>query len=334
MIQNKQPSSCLFPGGTGKRKPFLFLPSFLLAVAILLAGCGQLRTVPVIRTFFETPQPDTGPTPTPLPTSVAPAFPVVAPRACKVAELESLRTDLPQGDLMAWAPGESTLAFIGPAANTIWYTGSLHTASAPDFTASGNLATDIYVWGDVTWSPQADALAFVAWRPPDTHTIMTVPAAGGRPIDLLPEEAAVTDSIGSSKAIQEWRGSYIYALTACGPDCDQSLVLNPSGGILSSGELGRRRPDRLDAARRVSPYNQDTYPSMLLPNWSPDGKQVVYFDVADRVWVLLTQDAVQYILTIPVTYPRETKWSPDSRWLALRSDDMIEIFDTTCQPEN
>lgn len=307
------------------------LPVFLLSL-LLLTGCGQLRTVPGIRTFYETPVVDSGPTPTPLPTSVAPAFPVVPLRACKVAELESLRTDLPQGDLMAWAPADSTLAFIGPAANSIWYTGRLHTAAAPDFSLSPDLAADIYVWGDVTWSPQGDALAFVAWRIPDTYTIMTVSTSGGRPVDLLPEQAAVTSTGRSSKAIDNWQGNFIYALTSCGPDCDQSLVLSPSGGIVSSGELGRERPDRLEAARRVQLFDEDTYPSMLLPNWSPDGKQVVFFDKVDRVWVLLTDEAVQYILTIPVTYPRESKWSSDSRWLALRSDDMIEIFDTTCQP--
>ncbi len=304
---------------------------FLLSL-LLLTGCGQLRTVPGIRTFFETPVVDDGPTPTPLPTSVAPAFPVVSVRACKVAELESLRTDLPQGDLMAWAPSGSTLAFIGPAANSIWYTGRLYVASAPDFAPGANLAPDIAVWGDVTWSPQSNALAFVAWRTPDTYTIMSVSTSSGRPVDLLPEEAAVTDSGRSSKAIINWEGNFIYALTSCGTDCDQSLVLSPSGGIVSSGELGRARPDRLEAARRIQSFDEDTYPSMLLPNWSPDGKQVVYFDAVDRVWVLLTDEALQYILTIPITYPRESKWSADSRWLALRSDDMIEVFDTTCRP--
>jgi hypothetical protein len=332
----------VFFAGSRKAKPDRFSPPkggvpktcqiLGLFLLLFLTGCGQLRQAPGIRMLFETPVAEGGPTPTPLPTSVAPAFPVVAPRACKVAELESLRTDLPQGDLMAWSPVDSTLAYLGPASNSIWYTGQIHLAQAPDFTPGDNLAPDIAAWGDLTWSPEGDALAFVAWRLPDAYTLMTVAQSGGTPVDLLPGASAVTDARDSSKAIREWRSGFIYALSACGDDCDQTLTINPDTGSFSSGEPGRSQKDRLKPSRRVETFDEDIYPAMEMPNWSPDGKQVVYFDAADRVWVLLTADRLQYILTIPITFPREAKWSSDNRWLALRSDDMIEIFDTTCAP--
>ncbi len=303
--------------------------AFTALACLILAACGVIPGLP-------TPAPaESGPTPTPLPTSTAPGFPIVADRSCLLAEFEPLRTDEPQGDLLAWRPGQNVLAYAGPAVNSNWYAGTLMLASGPDFSAPVNLAPDVHVFGDLTWSPDGSLLAYVALRLSDgLYTVFTSsPDASSPAHDWMPGEAARTETGSSSKAITGWlAGRRLSILAACGPDCDQITEINLNDGqITPVGEQIRRAPGRLAVTLNTREYDAAVYPYMPVANWSPDGKKIAYFDEDDRALILLEDEKQQYILDIGVGTPREAKWSPDGTLLAVRTDDVIYIFDAVCK---
>jgi WD40 repeat protein len=71
---------------------------------------------------------------------------------------------------------------------------------------------------------------------------------------------------------------------------------------------------------------------MKRPTWTLDGSKVAYIDRAIVAWVLRQDLKQQYILDTPYVDVQELKWSPDGRYLALRTDDDVYIYDTECKP--
>jgi hypothetical protein len=299
---------------------FLFIP-------LALAACGLVPSLPTAV------PPDTGPTPTPLPTASSKQFTTVADRSCLLATLTPLRVDAPQGDLLAWRPASSDLAYVGPASNSNWFVGTLHLVSGPDYQNPIQMAPDALVFGSLAWSPSGDQLAFAALRLSDSvYTLMTAPAAGGSSQDWLPGETAHTGPQSSRKAIQRWTDDdHLRYLSACGPDCDQIMQLDLTDGQVSQvGEQIRLDKASLDVHNNVIDYDETFYPYMIDPTWSADLSKIAYVDEDDRAMLLLVKDQVQYILDIGVGTPREAQWAPDNRTLALRTDDVIYLFDTLC----
>ncbi len=301
-----------------------FLP-YLIA-ALFLTACGILPSLPQ-------PVVDSGPTPTPLPTSSAEGFPTVADRSCLLARLEPLRVEQLQGDLMGWRPDGDELAYVGPAASSNWFAGQLKLAAGPEYASPSPIAGETVVFGDLTWSPNGSVLAFVALRVSDgVYTIMTTSPESQNPVDWMPGENARTDTGISAKAILSWQaGQRLRILSACGPDCDQQMEINLlDGSITTIGEQIRRSKERLAVRNRLVIHDESAYPYMIQPNWSLDSSKVSYIDEDDRAMVLLVDEAVQFILNIGINTPREAKWSYDNRKIAIRTDDFIFVFDTMC----
>ena len=263
-----------------------FRSGLITLFCLFLTACGVVPGLPV-------PVPaDSGPTPTPLPTSTAPEFPTVDDQSCLLAELEPMRTDAQQGDLIAWQPDEDVLAYVGPALNSNWYSGTIMLASGPDFASPLNLAPEAHVFGDLTWSPDGSLLAYISLRiSDDVYTIFTSSPQGGPAQDWLPGEAAFTEEGSSSKAISQWlSGQRLGVLSACGPDCDEITEINLNDGQISViGEQIRRAKDRLAITTNQVDYDAEAYPYMPVANWSPDGEKIAYFDEDDRAWVLLVE---------------------------------------------
>ncbi len=310
-----------------KPKHLIALFALLLLTAGLVTACDLLPSLPAAAVE------DSGPTPTPLPTSTSNQYPTVGDRSCQIGQLTPLRVEDPQGDLLAWQPNSQTLAYAGTAPHSNWYAGSLHLASGPDFTTPLQLATDALVFGDLTWSPTGDLLAFVALRISDgVYTVMTVSPQGGPSQDWMQGEAAHTDDSSSQKAILGWQSGGLRVLSACGPDCDQILQIDlTSGQINQVGEQIRRSKDRLAPHTNLTTFDESAYPYMLTPNWSPDLSKIVYFDEDDRAMLLTVARKDQFILDIGIDIPYEAKWADDNRTLAVRTDDRIYIFDTQCK---
>jgi dipeptidyl aminopeptidase/acylaminoacyl peptidase len=308
---------------------------FALALALLTACKGAAS------------QQDGGPTPTPLPTSTAKDYPVIASPACKLNELEALRTTQPQGDLVDWSPDGKLLAYVGPAISSNWFSGQLYWTTLPDFMPGKKLTQDAMVFGDLNWSPDGSQMAFLAFRQPDTYTVMLVPASGAAAVDLFLVENARTDNWSGAKAIVGWSSnSNLRVLTSCGEDCDQTLVIDTvSSAITPVGEKLRKSKDRLRPMVPIKTFEPTTFPpamskpnwltrtspQMKVPAWTQDGKKVAYIDNAIFAWVLLLDQKLQYMLDTPFIDVQEIKWSPDGRYIAVRTDDQVVVFDTECK---
>lgn len=314
-----------------------FLPTsvYLLIVCLLLSGCASANSG------------TGGPTPTPLPTTTAPAFPVVPTQACRLARFEALRTRLPQGDLLAWSPDGAWLAFVAPASNSNWFAGSLGLLSAPVFDTPLLPAPDLLVFGSLAWAPDASSLAYVTFRQPDVYSVSISRTDGSPPRDIFSSTDPRTDTWGSSKVVQAWRSNtLIRILSSCGDDCDQTLEIDlTSGQVTPIGEQLRKAQDRLWPHANEREYDPEIFPvmwqenwttrlspQMKRPTWSPDGVKVAYIDRFLSAWVLRTDRKEQYILDTPYVDVQEMKWSPDGRYLALRTDDDVYVFDTECTP--
>ncbi|WP_322510070.1 hypothetical protein [Anaerolinea sp.] len=300
---------------------------FALLVFFLLTACGLVPGLPA-------PAAPQEPTATPLPTSVAPEFPTIPDRSCLLATLEPIRTNQQQGNLMVWHPEEMTLAYVAPKGRSIWFTGEILLSSGSDYKTSTVLFENTSVFGDLTWSPSGKQLAFVALRQPENvYTVMVDNLETRQTVDILPGEQATLTSGSGSKGIVEWLSeNQIRIIASCGADCDVMLDVNLSSGqVVPYGETMRHQADRLSPTRKTLSYDEKTYPPMLSPNWSPDGKKVAYFDDLDQAWVLLTQEKAQFLLDIGLQTPYESQWASDSRTLALRTDDFIFLFDTECR---
>lgn len=316
-------------------KRILVLIGFL-AVFLALGGCKPKDSnVDPLRTS------------TPLPTSTAMDFPVVEQQACQLAKFEALRTREAQGDLIAWDPSGNRLAFIGPAGNSNWFSGRINLTEGPKFQESRSLAAETLAVGDLAWQPAGGLLAFVAFRQPDTYTVVTVNPQSGAPVDLFASQDAHSDPWGGSKAVVAWQnGTVLRVLSSCGEDCDLILDIDTASGQMNPvGEQLRKAKDRLwphplektfeptlfPPAMSKPNWMNRISPQMKKPEWSSDGKKVVYIDNFVNAWVLLIDQKIQYQLNTPNVDVQEAKWAPDDRYLAVRTDDQVLVFDTACR---
>ncbi len=286
-------------------------------------------------------------TPTPLPTSTAKDFPVIETQACELAKYEVLRTREAQGNLLAWDPSGSRLAFAGPASNSNWFSGRIFLTDGPKFQAERSLADEILVVGGLAWRPDGGLLAFVSFRQPDTYTVETVDPTSGTSVDLFASQDAHSDPWGGSKVVLGWQSnSVLRILSSCGEDCDQTLDIDTiSGQINPVGEQMRKAPNRLwprtvektfeptrfPPAMTKPSWSNRISPQMKKPEWTSDGKKVVYIDNFVNAWILLLDQKVQYQLITPNVDVQEAQWAPGGRYLALRTDDQVLVYDTECK---
>lgn len=306
-------------------------PALLLAV---LVGCAVFPVKPV---FVEEVVQAQEPTPAvPLPTPDSTDFTPVYPQACNIAEWESLQTDRIQGDMLAWSPDSRSLAYIGRK-KTGWYTGHLMLAGGEAFADRRALTDHVEVVGDLTMSGDGERLAFVALRPEtQLYTVMVQELSGGPALDLFPGDAARTDGWSGTKAIERWVDSrHLLVVYSCGSGCDQRVEISITDG--SQRPAGREGYKALETAAspvvNTRAYDKETYPQMFQPNWSPDGTRVVYFDRNGSPWVLNIPESEKYWLEVGVEDALESKWSPDGRYLAVRTDGRVFVFEMGCEPQ-
>jgi len=261
----------------------------------------------------------------PSPTS---DFNTVNSPVCKLAEWDANLTTTTQGNQMAWSPKMNDLAFLLQR-SAAWYLGDLAITSGPNFTEARNPVPDAAVYGDPTWSPDASQIGFVALRQADSvYTVIVTQPGGSVQKDLFPGKAAKTDTYASSKSILSWPSLGLMTVEiTCGIDCIQTAQLDPASGNKILSPDVRRAKDRQGGSltRNVLVYDKAVYPSLIEPNWSHDGKKLVYFTENGEVWVIDVTARIRY----PVDLNRvgqETKWSFDDRFLAVRTDRWVTVY--------
>ena len=276
--------------------------------------------------------PSLTPSPTTAP-QATPAYKIVAAQACPVATLPSLRALGPENSKVAWKPGSAALAYIVPLSDQLWYVGDLVVASGKAFSQTKTMTSGVQVAGDLFWSPDGTAIAFVAYRMEDAvYTVMVVRGTG-TPVDLFPSQSAHTDAYSSPKHILQWlNADHLSVNAACGVDCDQMMDVNVTDGTLNPNGQPARQGTLTPAAIATEqrPYDPKLFPSMSDQVWSPDGSLIAYLDSAGNPWVLSVQGLTRYPLNVNNGQVEEMAWSSDGAWIAIRLDGSVEIFQLGC----
>jgi Tol biopolymer transport system component len=314
-----------------KQVRFMLLLTILGLGAVLFSGCSSSKF------SFGSNHSNVTPTPTlvTLLPEVAVGYQVVSDKSCQLATYIPITTDLAQGDLMAWKPDAQQLAYVGPQNGSwSWYVGALYIT---DVAANKNLYTssNLRVFGDLAWSPGGNSLALVNLQSgqKDSYTVMVLQPASNQVTDLFPGKASQMDAFDSKKGVDAWLNDQSLTVTAsCGPDCAQVLQFNADG----SGKQVVKEERIVDntslaLSDNVPQYDTAVFPKMNQPNWSPDRNWIVYVDDDDATWILNIPNKTEYRLGWLGNFIRETKWSADSKLLAIRMDNQILVYQVACQ---
>jgi dipeptidyl aminopeptidase/acylaminoacyl peptidase len=256
--------------------------------------------------------------------------------------MAAMQTDKPQGDLIAWRPGATDLAYLAPSERSSWYTGALLLAKGPDYKVQLPLAPAILVTGDLTWSPSGDLLAFTAFRPNENvATVMVVRPDGSGLTDLFSTDAAHTDNRSSQKSILGWKDdTTLQVMISCGEECRTAfdlIVTGTAGQALVPTQVPNYHElaNSLQVHRNTREYKTEQFPKNMNdpdsdPNWSPDGNMIAYLDKRGLLWLLFTEGKTNSLLDIGLREVAETQWSSDNRYLAIRAEDRIFVFIISC----
>jgi len=273
------------------------------------------------------------PSPTPLPVSSIPDLNVIPPQMCQVVEQGMVRAEHPQGNFISWSPVDDTLAYIASTLDSSWNVGDLIILSAPKFDTPLRLATQAA--GELTWAPDASAIAYLGLRRSDNlYTIGLAYPDGRASRDLFPDEAAKTDDYSSQKSILEWMDTgRLRVYVSCGLNCLQTYDIGVASGL--STKVG----DQLE--RYWDMWTPHTYHPSEIPkdyadlsgqlNWSWDARHVAYIDEKGNAWVVNVASSTLFPLDIgQYSTATETDWSYDNKYLAVQVDQYLKIFSFQC----
>jgi hypothetical protein len=257
----------------------------------------------------------------------------VPAQACLIAEGVAIQSDLEIGNLIAWAPDGAALAYITPANHYWgWYTGNL-IVSEP----GGELIYESENWlfsGDLAWSPDGSRLAAVALRAvDDIYTIGLIQLSSGIVEDLLGTAAAASEYT-LPPGILRWSGRDDLQVTLpCGVDCIRILEIG-----LSTGEQNILAEERqvgdisLSIERNLVSDFKPPIDTWDILNWSPDNSLLFYTD-RGSAWIAALDPGYKYRLELGDGEAQESRWSPDGKMLAVRTEERILVFRIGCSSQ-
>jgi dipeptidyl aminopeptidase/acylaminoacyl peptidase len=294
---------------------------WLLFGSLILGGCTNLGLV----------SPDTQPTLTPLPTTNPDeGLRVIAPTACQAIVEPTIQADRPAGDLVSFSPDGKILAYVEPYNQKWgWYNGNLTLLSLE--TGESRRTRDLKVAGDISWSPDGTHIAFIALHTTENlYTVVVLSTSDFTPLDLY-AAGAVTDEFSSQKGIVGWvDASRIEVEESCGVDCSRAVEISISGQgqqVLTTG----RWQDNTSLNITLNPPEGAVNPDWSLVNVSPDGAKIFLVDKNGLAWVAAPDVKTKFQLTLDQGDVQESRWSPDSNLLAVRTNENIFLYDLNCR---
>ena len=299
-----------------KRRPTIILLGTLLLFLAALTACSSGDTEVI--EISDADALATAQASSPLPTQmVGQGMRSAKSTACLMWEDASISTDTNQGDLLAWSPNGESLAYVRPENNRwAWFVGDM---VVYDFVESEETyaSADLEVFGDLTWSPDGNALAYVVLDPAiKTYTAHVVDLTTESDILVFTGASAQTDEWSSTKGIRSWTDDRSVVVTSsCGLDCSRVYSYNIETGVMTiSGETRK---------------NEDL--SLVLTNemTSPDGVWQLDVDNLDNLWLANTETGRAFILLV-ATEVSELKWSPGSKYLAVRIEEKVQVYQLDC----
>jgi Periplasmic component of the Tol biopolymer transport system len=295
-------------------KPF-FLCAACLALVLLAGACSV--NLPGGTTDAEAEVLLTAEASNPLPTQMAnQSLAVVPTKACQVDKFVSVQTKASQGDMLAWSPTGDTLAYVTPSNEKWgWFVGNLVIEDIANQKAVYTSQSQ-EVAGDLTWSPDGSQLAYVVLDPKSkVYTVDVLNLSTGKLQDVF-GFSPVTDSWSSPKGIDKWTDSYTLIVNAsCDVDCVRPYTFNTQTGKLTQGEEMRKSQDlSLDLTNEMVSSNS---------RWT------LAIDNNDNLWLASAANH-QASIILAGTTTTEFKWSKDSGYLAVRTDDSVLVYQPIC----
>ncbi len=329
-----------------KRQIILLI--IIVCAIIVMAACDTL-----LESFQQTDSQSATLTAMVTPTSIPPTLDLkgndVQEEQLKSLEVVciSILEDRLHGGIMEWSENAPLFAYVAPDNRYWgWFSGDAvilnfaedakvpdEFGNIPDGLAPSELSTtDLHVFGDFAFSPDNSKLAFTALRQSEKlYTVMVASLDSGLKdvIDLFPDALAETDEYASDKSIIRWvNDNVLQTASSCGIDCERIFNINVRNGSLTPqeevrkhGHAGREQPNH------VIEYDERNYPVMNNPNWSPDEQFVFYTDARYQSWIIRERSKQQYQIPVDGRDVLQTLWSSDSRFLAIRYEDRIEIYE-------
>lgn len=301
-----------------KRVTFLFLFGALLLSIMIVSACSTGGTGD---TLNNTDVLSTAQAANPLPTEMAGlGLQMTQSDACLIKEDASITIDDKQGDLLAWSPVNDEIAYVRPDnGRWAWFVGDLVMYDI-DLNKEVYTSSDLQVFGDLTWSPDGNAIAYVVLD--STRAIYTARVLNiltGADVDIFAGTTAKTDDWSSTKGVTNWASERNVVVTSsCGLDCARIYNYNIETGVITINGEERKNED----------------PSLALDNemTSPDGTYTLAVDTQDNLWMANGKTGKAFIL-LAATPVEEIKWSVDSRFIALRTAEKIQVYQVGCKNE-
>jgi len=288
-----------------------FIAFISMVFAILASGCAQLMGVSGTANEEATVTPTVIAMPTQLSVQTR-----VESQTCEIAQQVTIQTDDKQGDLMAWSPQGDQLAFVQPVNQySGWYIGDLVIYDL-DKKEVVFTSKDKAVFGDLNWAPDGSALAYVELdQGAGIYTVKIAIPKDGNELDIF-GDAASTDTFASKKGIISWLSMDDLSVTSiCGSDCVRLYQYNYVSRTLNPGDEIR--------------YNENTSLDLVNESNSPDGKWSITLDEKNNSWLSSVAEN-RISLLLAGTVVNEIKYSNDSRFLALRTNGQVLIYELGC----
>jgi Tol biopolymer transport system component len=220
--------------------------------------------------------------------------------------------------MLAWSPVGNSLAYVTPVNEKWgWFVGDL---VIEDMTSQKAVYTsqDIEVAGDLTWSPDGSQLAFVVLDPKvKVYTVDVLDLSSGKVQDAFGNSAA-TDQWSAPKGIDKWSDSHTLLMNAsCDVDCSRLYTYDTQSGQLTF--------DTTSDTRKADDHSLD----LVNQPSSPNSRWQIVSDNNNNVWTSSTVNHQASVILTGTTI-NEIKWSGDSSYLALRTDDSVLIYQPVC----
>ena len=238
--------------------------------------------------------------------------------ACLVKEDASITIDSKQGDLLAWSPVNDELAYVRPPnGRWAWFVGDLVLYDI-DLAKESYTTTDRQVFGDVAWSPDGNALAYVVLdSSKELYSVYVLNLLTGSDLEIFSGNSAKTDEWSSTKGVTNWVSERNVVVTSsCGLDCARIFNYNIETSVMTiDGEVRKNEDKSLDLNNEMT---------------SPDGVWTLAVDTQDNLWMSNQKTGKVFILLAAATV-EEIKWSVDSRYVALRTAEKVQIYQVGCK---
>ena len=332
------------------KKQKILLAFLLICAGLVMAACDTL-----LASFSTTDSQSATLTAMVTPTSPPPTLDLkgnevlddVELNVYEVVAVSLLEDRLLNLGIMEWAADAPLFAYVAPENRYWgWFSGDAvvlncdEKAKVPDedgvipagLAPSEYSTTDVNAFGDFAFSADHTYIAFVALRQSEKlYTVMVsrLDSELKDVTDLFPGSAAETDEYASDKSILGWDDEETLRVSSsCGVDCERIYTVNVRSAIAQVVEETRKYAhDGRKQDAHVIEYDDRDYPAMNMPNWSPDEMYVFYTDNRGDAWILKEGIHQQYKLPVDGSDVLQSLWSFDSRFIALRFEDAIKIFE-------